>query len=125
MGSQVKERQANICKLTLLATFLVLLLPSRMNANPYTKTYNEYMGIASTGETVTLIHVSTTIRGGYGTKVRYRIGSDLVETGIVCPWPLGGRAYFTDQGKRYPQSEATNKIFEIACIHEEQIIQNI
>ena len=83
------------------------------------------MGIASTGETVTLIRVSTTIRGGYGTRVRYRIGPDLVETGIVCPWFLGGRAYYTDQGERYPQSEATTKILDIACDYEEQVNQNL
>ena len=44
------------------------------------------MGIASTGERVELLEVNVVIRGGYGTTVIYRIGRDIVESGVSCPY---------------------------------------
>lgn len=93
-------------------------------ANTYSKTYNQYMGVASTGENVTLLNVRTEIRGGYGSWVKYKIGGEVVDTGIVCPSEYTPRGYFTDQGTRYAQSAATKKILSIACAYERSIINS-
>jgi hypothetical protein len=79
------------------------------------------MGTASTGESVTLISVKTIIRGGYGSWAIYKIGKDVVETGIACP-PYTPRGYFTDQGTRYPQSAATKNVLAIACAYQNSIV---
>jgi len=105
-----------------LVSFCIIFSPLGAIANTYIKTYNQYMGTASTGESVTLISVKTQIRGGYGSWVIYKIGKDIVETGIVCPAEYAPRGYFTDQGTRYPQSAATRKVLAIACAYENSIV---
>jgi len=105
-----------------LVSFLDMLSPLDAIANTYIKTYNQHMGTASTGESVILISVKTQIRGGYGSWVKYKIGQDIVETGIVCPAEYIPRGYFTDQGTRYPQSAATKKVLAIACAYENSIV---
>jgi hypothetical protein len=84
--------------------------------------YNQAMGKASTGEEVVLVKVETIFRGGFGSWVTYKIGSDTVRSGIQCPSSsLGIKVpYFTDQGRRYAQSSATKKILAIACEFEKQ-----
>lgn len=81
------------------------------------------MGYASTGEPVTLSTVKTLFRGGVGSFVTYRIGNEVVDTGIQCN-AYGGepRPYFTDQGARYAKSAATKKILSIACSYERNIM---
>jgi len=96
-------------------------LPLASLANPYVKTLNQYMGTASTGESVTLISIKTHFRGGYGTWVKYKIGADTVDSGIACSNEYTPRSYFTDQGVRYPRSNATAKILSIACDYEKKI----
>ena len=109
-------------RITPLLGLLVTFAPLDAIANTYIKTYNQYMGTASTGESLTLISVKTQVRGGYGSWVKYKIGQDIVETGITCPSEYTPRGYFTDQGTRYPQSAATKKILAIACAYENSII---
>jgi hypothetical protein len=111
-----------IAKFAPLLGLLVAAYPLSSIANTYEKSYNQYMGTASTGETVTLIRVKTVIRGGYGSWVTYKIGSDIVNTAIACPSEYNQRGYFTDQGTRYPQSNATKKILAIACAYENSIV---
>lgn len=82
------------------------------------------MGVSSTGENVTLLSVRTEIRGGYGSWFRYKIGGEVVDTGIACPNECTLRGYFTDQGTGYPQSAATKKILSIACAYERGIINS-
>jgi len=111
-----------LSKIIPLVGFLIIFAPLDAIANTYKKNYNQYMGTASTGESVTLISVKTQIRGGYGSWVKYKIGQDIVETGIVCPDEYTSRGYFTDQGTRYPQSAATKKILAIACAYANSIV---
>jgi len=111
-----------LSKIIPLVGFLIIFAPPDAIANTYTKTFNQYMGTASTGESVTLISVKTQIRGGYGSWVKYKIGQDIVDTGIVCPAEYTPRGYFTDQGTRYPQSAATKKVLAIACAYENSIV---
>lgn len=101
----------------------LILLPRTANANPYVKTYNQFMGYASTGEPIALMTVKTPFRGGVGSFVTYRIGNDVVNTGIQCI-SYGGdpRPCFTDQGTRYAKSAATKKILSIACSYEKTIM---
>ena len=40
------------------------LSPGASQANPYVQTFNQSMGIASTGERVELLEVNVVIRGG-------------------------------------------------------------
>ena len=105
-----------------LLGLLMTFAPLDAIANPYIKTYNQHMGTASTGESLILISVKTQFRGGYGSWVKYKIGQDIVETGIVCPTEYSPRGYFTDQGKRYPQSAATKKVLAIACAYENSVV---
>ena len=102
----------------------VFIFPGASLANPYIKTLNQSMGVASTGEQVELLQVKVIIRGGYGTTVIYRIGRDTVESGIYCPSAEydGNQPYFNDQGKRYAQSNATSKILSLACQYEQKIL---
>ena len=102
----------------------VFIFPGVLLANPYIKTFNQSMGVASTGEQVELLQVKVIIRGGYGTIVIYRIGRDTVESGIYCPSAGydGNQPYFSDQGKRYAQSNATSKILSLACQYEGKIL---
>ena len=102
----------------------VFIFPGVLLANPYIKTFNQSMGVASTGEQVQLLQVKVIIRGGYGTIVIYRIGRDTVESGIYCPSAGydGNQPYFSDQGKRYAQSNATSKILSLACQYEGKIL---
>ena len=109
-------------KCSSLVGFCIIFSPLGAIANTYTKTYNQYMGTASTGESVTLISVKTQFRGGYGSWVKYKIGGETVDTGIVCPNEYTPRGYFTDQGTRYPQSAATKKVLAVACAYENSII---
>lgn len=113
-----------LSRITTLVGFLTTFVPLDAIANTYIKTYNQYMGTASTGESVILISVKTQIRGGYGSWVKYKIGQDIVETGIVCPAEYAPRGYFTDQGTRYPQSAATKKVLAIACAYENSVVNN-
>ncbi len=100
--------------------------PSASLANSYVKTFNQSMGIASTGERVELLEVNVVIRGGYGTTVIYRIGRDIVESGVSCPDKenVGSQPYFSDQGQRYAQSGATRKILLLACQYERKILKS-
>ena len=108
--------------ITTLVGFLTTFVPLDAIANTYVKTYNQYMGTASTGESVILISVKTQFRGGYGSWVKYKIGQDIVEAGIECPSEYTPRGYFTDQGTRYPQSVATKKVLAIACAYQNSIV---
>ena len=100
------------------------LPPGASLANPYVQTFNQSMGVASTGERVELLEVNVVIRGGYGTTVIYRIGRDIVESGVSCPYEgdVGSQPYFSDQGQRYAQSGATRKILSLACQYERKIL---
>ena len=91
-------------------------------ANPYIKAFSQELGTASTGERVELLEVKVVIRGGYGTMVKYRIGSDIVESSIYCPGDE--RPYFLDQSVRYAQSVATQKLLSLACKYEQEILSS-
>ena len=97
-------------------------IPVASMANPYIKAFNQQLGTASTGEKVELLEAKVVIRGGYGTMVKYRIGSDIVETSIYCP--EGEQPYFLDQGVRYAQSVATQKLLSLACRYEQEIVSS-
>ena len=97
-------------------------IPVASMANPYIKAFNQQLGTASTGEKVELIEAKVVIRGGYGTMVKYRIGSDIVEASIYCP--EDERPYFLDQGVRYAQSVATQKLLSLACKYEQEIVSS-
>jgi len=116
-----RRRRLYCFKLSQLSAFVILAMPSASLANPYVKTFNQYMGTASTGESVTLISVTTEFRGGYGTWVKYKIGADTVDSGIACSSENSQRSHFTDQGVRYPRSHATAKILIIACNYQNKI----
>jgi hypothetical protein len=107
----------------LVLGLMAIASPLSVHAGTYAKVYNQYIGIASTGESVTLLSVKTIFRGGARTSVKYKIGGDAVESGIYCPHYQydGRRAYFTDQGRRYAQSSATEKILSIACSYERTV----
>ena len=102
----------------------VFIFPGASLANPYIKTFYQSMGVASTGEQVELLEVKVILRGGYGTKVIYRIGRDIVEGWIYCPSGGfdGNQPYFYDQGKRYAQSNATRKVLSLACQYQRKIL---
>ena len=106
------------------SAIFVVIFPGASLANTYIKTFNQSMGVASTGEKVELLQVKVMIRGGYATTVIYRIGRDTVESGIYCPSSSydGNESYFTDQGKRYAQSKATSKILLLACQYEQKVL---
>ena len=97
-------------------------IPVASMANPYIKAFNQQLGTASTGEKVELLEAKVVIRGGYGTMVKYRIGSDIVETSIYCP--EDEQPYFLDQGVRYAQSVATQKLLSLACKYEQEIVSS-
>lgn len=97
-------------------------IPVASMANPYIKAFNQQLGTASTGEKVELLEAKVVIRGGYGTMVKYRIGSDIVETSIYCP--EDEQPYFLDQGVRYAQSVATQKLLSLACRYEQEIVSS-
>ncbi len=106
------------------SALFIFIFPCASLASPYIKTFNQSMGVASTGEKVELLQVKVMIRGGYATTVIYRIGRDTVESGIYCPSSSydGNESYFTDQGKRYAQSKATSKILLLACQYEQKVL---
>ena len=80
------------------------------------------MGTASTGESVLLISVKTEFRGGIGSWVKYKRGSDTVESMFSCPVSKSdGRPHFSDQGVRYASSTATEKVLSIACSYHKFI----
>ena len=97
-------------------------IPVASMANPFIKAFNQQLGTASTGEKVELLEAKVVIRGGYGTMVKYRIGSDIVETSIYCP--EDEQPYFLDQGVRYAQSVATQKLLSLACKYEQEIVSS-
>lgn len=97
-------------------------IPVASMANPYIKTFNQQLGTASTGEKVELLEVKVIIRGGYGTKLKYRIGNDIVESWVVCPEDK--QPYFSDQGVRYAQSVATKKLLSLACKYEQEVLSS-
>ncbi len=105
-------------------SIFAFIFPGASLANPYIKTFNQSMGVASTGEQVELLEVKVILRGGYGTKVIYRIGWDIVESSIYCPFGGldGNQPYFYDQGKRYAQSNATSKVLSLACQYQRKIL---
>ena len=111
-----------VIKQTIGYSISFFAIPVASMANPYIKTFNQQLGTASTGEKVELLEVKVVIRGGYGTMVKYRIGSDIVESWIVCP--EDEQPYFSDQGVRYAQSVATQKLLSLACKHEQEILSS-
>lgn len=110
----------------LASTILGILsvsISTAAHAQTYTQNIRSYVGTASTGEKVELISVKVTCRGGCQTSALYKIGPDIVNTGIYCPangWS-GSKPYFTDYGKRYAQSSATGRILQIACDYEKAL----
>ena len=109
------------------AIFVVIFPGASLAAIVYSKTFNQFMGVESTGEQVELLQVKVSIRGGFAINVIYRIGRDTVESGINCPSFSGdnydgNQPYFRDQGKRYAQSNATSKILSLACQYEQKIL---
>lgn len=114
-------------RVTILIAFAMGMPPSILNAQTfdgsgfvYAKTFNKYMGTASTGEAVTLINVRTILRGGSLTRVKYQIGANIIESSVDCRDRYN--PYFRNrQTIRYPQSKATSEILRIACSHEEDI----
>lgn len=104
-----------------LFSLVMGIFPSILYAQIYAKTFNKYMGTASTGEAVTLINVRTELRGGYGTRVKYQIGADIIESSVDCRERYNP-SFLERQKIRYPQSKATLAILKIACSHEEAIL---
>jgi len=111
-----------VIKQTIGYSISFFAIPVASMANPHIKTFNQQLGTASTGEKVELLEAKVVIRGGYGTVVKYRIGSDIVESWIVCP--EDEQPYFSDHGVRYAQSVATQKLLSLACKHEQEILSS-
>ena len=109
-----------VIKQTIGYSISFFAIPVASMANSYIKTFNQQLGTASTGEKVELLEAKVVIRGGYGTMVKYRIGSDIVESSIYCP--EDEMPYFLDQGVRYAQSVATQKLLSLACKYEQEIL---
>ena len=107
-----------VIKQTIGYSIFFFAIPVASMANPYIKAFNQQLGTASTGERVELLEGKVVIRGGYGTMVKYRIGSYIVESSIYCP--EDERPYFLDQGIRYAQSVATQKLLSLACKYEQE-----
>ena len=97
-------------------------IPVASMANPYIKAFNQQLGAASTGEKVEFLEAKVIVRGGYGTIVKYRIGSDIVESSIFCP--EDEQPYFLDQGVRHAQSVATQKLLSLACKYEQEMLSS-
>ena len=52
------------------SAIFIFVFPGASLANTYIKTFNQSMGVASTGEKVELLQVKVMIRGGYATTVK-------------------------------------------------------
>ena len=111
-----------VIKQTIGYSISFFAIPVASMANPYIKIFNQQLGTASTGEKVELLEAKVVIRGGYGTMVKYRIGSDIVESSIYCP--EDEQPYFSDQGVRYAESVATQKLLSLACRYEQEILSS-
>ena len=111
-----------VIKQTIGYSIFFFAIPVASMANPYIKSFNQQLGTASTGEKIELFEVKVVVRSGYRTMVKYRIGSDIVESLIYCP--EDELPYFLDQGVRYAQSVATQKLLSLACEYEQEILSS-
>ncbi len=85
--------------------------PSPIAASPPAVSDWEFMGSASTGESVSVSNQSIVVREG-NVQFRYRIGKDIIDATADCAsnqWFASGYGWYT------PQSQATQSMLDYVC----------